>query len=299
MTKQAAPGLDAKKAMRVLIVDDDGSMRALLSSVIAGSGYDVVAALEDGTDILSTIRRLSPDIICLDYQLPGRNGLEILREINETVPELDVVFMTGSDDRTVEIKAADEGAAGFLRKPFSMQQVIGELNEISDARRRVNAANDTTLPPRRKLARSAPAAPVAAAVAAAADDAAPTPPAAFNPRNVVVVDDNGSVRLLLKGLLRDLGLNVVHMASNGLDAVSAARDHQPGILCLDVEMPGMSGIDALPLIRQASPRTSVVMVTASATREFVEKASAAGAKGYIVKPVRPAYLEQFIKKLMK
>lgn len=295
MTQQAAPVLDAKKAMRVLIVDDDGSMRALLSSVIASSGYDVVAALEDGTDILTTIGRLSPDIVCLDYQLPGRNGLEILREINETVPELDVVFMTGSDDRTVEIKAADEGAAGFLRKPFSMQQVIGELNEISDARRRANAANDTTPPPRRKLARTAPAAPVAVAAAAAA----PAPPAAFNPRNVVVVDDNGSVRLLLKGLLRDLGLNVVHMASNGLDAVNAAREHQPGILCLDVEMPGMSGIDALPLIRKASPRTSVVMVTASATREFVERASAAGAKGYIVKPVRPAYLEQFIKKLLK
>lgn len=293
MTQQAAPVLDAKNPMRVLIVDDDGSMRALLSSVIASSGYDVVAALEDGTDILTTIRRLSPDIVCLDYQLPGRDGLEILREINETVPELDVVFMTGSDDRTVEIKVADEGAAGFLRKPFSMQQVISELNEISDARRRVNAANNSAESVRRKLA------PPAAPVAPAAADAAPAPPATFNPRNVVVVDDNGSVRLLLKGLLRDLGLNVVHMASNGVDAVNAAREHQPGILCLDVEMPGMSGIDALPLIRKASPRTSVVMVTASATREFVEKASAAGAKGYIVKPVRPAYLEQFLKKLLK
>ena len=291
--------------MRVLIVDDDGSMRALLSSLIASNGYEVVAALEDGAEIMATIRQKSPDIVCLDYQLPGRDGLAILHEINETFPELDVVFMTGSEDRSVETKAADEGAAGFLRKPFSMKQIIDELNDVSDARRHAGSAKaNSALEGRNE--------PPIASSHVPGDDASPKAdaavteivtdvgePAPFNLHNVVVVDDNGSVRLLLKGLLAELGFNVVHLASNGADAVNAAKIHQPGILCLDVEMPVMSGIDALPLIREASPRTSVVMVTAFATREFVEKAASLGAKGYIVKPVRPAYLEAFIRKLIK
>jgi YesN/AraC family two-component response regulator len=95
-----------------------------------------------------------------------------------------------------------------------------------------------------------------------------------------------------------MGLEVVGLAVNGQEAVNSAREFKPQIICLDVDMPVMSGLEALPLIRQVSPLSSVVMVTGSATREFVQKAAAMGAKGYIVKPVRPAYVEAFIRKLL-
>ena len=115
----------------------------------------------------------------------------------------------------------------------------------------------------------------------------------------MIADDNGTIRLLLKGLLTNLGFTVVQTVANGEEAVKAAAMHQPGVLCLDVEMPVMSGLEALPLIREASPQTAVVMVTASATRELVEKAASFGARGYIVKPIRPAYVEAFMSKLVK
>lgn len=260
--------------MRVLIVDDEASMRALLSALLADRGYEVVAALEDGTGIMDAIRRTAPDIVCLDYQLPGRDGLEILREINETAPQIDVLFMTASDELAVEQKAADAGAAGFIRKPFGQSQLLKEIAQVWDARRQATAAIEKQ-----------PAPP-------------PAHGTAFNPRNVVIVDDNGSIRLLLKGLLTQFGLNVVQLVANGEDAVRAAAAHQPGVLCLDVEMPGMSGFEALPLIREASPRTAVIMVTGGATRDLVEKAAALGARGYIVKPIRPAYIEAFVNKLL-
>lgn len=252
-------------------------MRALLSSLLAERGYEVVAALEDGTGIMETIRDKFPDIVCLDYQLPGRDGLEILREINETAPQIDVLFMTASEDVTVEQKAADAGAAGFIRKPFGQSQILKEIQQVWDTRQQATAANGKQV------------------------TAAPPPPvsAAFNPRSVVIADDNGSIRLLLKGLLTQVGLDVVQMVANGEDAVRAAATHQPGVLCLDVEMPVMSGFEALPLIREASPQTVVVMVTGGATRDLVEKAAALGAKGYIVKPIRPAYVEAFMSKLFK
>ena len=263
--------------MRVLIVDDDASMRALLSGLLADRGHEVVAALEDGSGIIDAIRQKFPDIVCLDYQLPGRDGLDILREINETTPQIDVLFMTGSEDAAVEHKAADAGAAGFIRKPFGQAQILKEIELVWDARQQANAAP-----------------PVAPRPAATIE-----PRAIFNRRNVVIADDNGSIRLLLKGVLNQLGFNVVQMVANGEDAVKAAATYQPGVLCLDVEMPVMSGFEALPLIREVSPKTAVVMVTGGATRELVEKAASLGAKGYIVKPIRPAYVEAFMSKLIK
>ena len=266
--------------MRVLIVDDEGSMRALLTSLLTDRGYEVVAALEDGSRIMETIRATSPDIVCLDYQLPGRDGLDILHEINETTPEIDVLFMTASDDVTVEQKAADAGAAGFIRKPFGQAQILKEVAQVWEMRQQASAANTP---------------------GTASSDASSTTTfnGIFNPRSVVIADDNGSIRSLLKGLLTQAGFNVAQVVGNGEEAVKAARTHQPGVLCLDVEMPVMSGLDALPLIREASPRTAVVMITGSATSELVKKAAAHGAKGYIVKPIRPAYIEAFMSKLMK
>ncbi len=63
-------------------------------------------------------------------------------------------------------------------------------------------------------------------------------------------------------------------------------------------MPLMSGLEALPQIREASPNSKVVMVTGNAGKSFVDTAISGGAQGYILKPVRPAQVETFMKKLL-
>lgn len=266
--------------MRVLIVDDNASMRIMLATLLADRGHTVVGALAEGSGVMDAVRNLSPDIVCLDYQLPGRDGLDILNEINTARPEIDVLFMTASEEESIEQRAADAGAAGFLRKPFGQKQVIDEVQQVVNTRQQANSANQQS----------------AAGQAPAPQTAGATPTSRKRP-SAVIVDDNGSIRLLLKGLLTELGLNIVGQASNGEEAVKAAQNHQPAVLFLDVNMPGLSGLDVLPRIREASPQTAVVMVTGSASRELVEKAAALGARGYVVKPIRPAYLEAFVKKL--
>lgn len=271
--------------MRVLIVDDNASMRTMLTTLLGSQGYTVVGALEEGTGVMAAINAEHPDIVCLDYELPGMNGLQILRAINESAPQIDVLFMTGSEDPTIKQKAADAGAAGFILKPFGQSQIIGELGQVCETRRRANSPEPQPVP-------NAPQ-------AAAPTEAPPPVSHEFRRRTAVIADDNGSIRLLLKGLLTDAGVTVVQMATNGQEAIKAVQTHRPEILCLDVEMPVMSGFDALPLIREASPETAVVMVTGVASREFVTRAAALGAKGYILKPVRPAYIDAFLKKLLR
>jgi CheY-like chemotaxis protein len=258
--------LQEETILRVLIVDDNASMRAMLSGLMASQQYEVTDTLEDGHGVMASILRKMPDIVCLDYQMPGRDGLEILHEINEKHPEVDVLFMTASEDADLEKKVADAGAAGFLRKPFGQKQVLEEIQQVFATRQQAQKVM-----------------PRAVGVKA---------------NTVVIADDNSSIRSLLKGLLSGLGLDVLRTVGNGQEAINAVRDLKPQLLCLDVEMPIMNGLDALPQIRQLSPQTTVIMVTGNASREFVQQAAAHGAKGYILKPVRPAYVEAFVRKLL-
>ncbi|MCE1240194.1 MAG: response regulator [Azonexaceae bacterium] len=257
--------------MRILIVDDNASMRKVLAALFASLGHQVVAALPDGSAVESTVQQTAPDLVCLDYHLPGRDGLSILRAIQTMAPEIDVVFMTASSEAGIEGKAADAGASGFIRKPFGQEQIIAELKAVEETRKLEKASAQR-----------------AASGGAARKGRRGT---------AVIADDNGSVRLVLKALLEESGLQVVQMVSNGNEAVVAAKAHQPGLLCLDVNMPVMGGIDALPLIKEASPQTAVVMVTGEADKTMVAQAAGLGAVGYILKPLRPAYVEGFIRRL--
>ena len=271
--------------MKILIVEDNTSMRSLLSTLFKSQGHTVVGELDNGNSVLDDIHRLRPQVVCLDYHLPGKNGLALLKEISTDYPDIDVVFMTGSEDSEIEKQAADAGAAGFLRKPFGQKQIIDELQQISALRQQAMATEST--------------AGNAAATAAATAKQVPASGGRKAPRTAVLVDDNSSIRLLLKGSLVDYGLDVVGQAANGEEAIHAAEVHQPSVLFLDVNMPILSGLEALPRIRAASPRTAVVMVTGNATRELVQQAAGLGACGYVVKPVRPAYVQNFLNKLFK
>lgn len=261
--------------MRIMIVDDNASMRKVLAALFSGAGHEVVGAFPDGNGIEELIGQTTPEVICLDYHLPGRDGLAILRAIQKAAPGVDVILMTASSDAGVEAQAADAGAAGFIRKPFGQVQIIEEINAVGETRR---------------VARKSASTPFG--------QPAPGYPKRGSRGTAVIADDNGSVRLVLKGLLEATGLQVVQAVANGSEAVQAALNHKPRVLCLDVNMPVMGGIDALPKIMEASPDTKVVMVTGEADKNMVSQAAGLGAVGYIVKPLRPAYVENFIQKLL-
>lgn len=254
--------------MKILIVDDNTSIRKVLTAFFVAQGHEVVGALADGVQVEQAVLGLQPDLICLDYHLPGRDGLSILRSLNSQMPHIHVVFITSSNEPGIETKAAEAGAAGFIRKPFGQEQILDELLAIEDLYR--------------KSAGARVAAPVSS----------------VRRWTAVVADDNGSVRLVLKALLAESGVDVLQVVGNGNEAVLAARRHQPNLICLDINMPVMTGLEALPRILDASPQTAVIMVTAEADKISVKRAADMGATGYILKPVRPAYIETMVKRLL-
>jgi PAS domain S-box-containing protein len=101
---------------------------------------------------------------------------------------------------------------------------------------------------------------------------------------IVIVDDASEVRLLIRTRLRVSGaLSVVAEGADGAEAVALAREHQPSLMLLDISMPGLDGLEALPQVLAASPGTRVVMYTGFEEQGLFERARQLGAAAFIEK----------------
>ena len=116
---------------------------------------------------------------------------------------------------------------------------------------------------------------------------------------IVVVDDHTLFRRGLVGLLSEMdGFQVVGEAANGQDALGILETEKPDIVLLDVNMPGMSGIQTLAAMRRQSLDFPVLMLTISQQEEDLIGAIRAGASGYLLKNAEPETLRQTIKQVM-
>lgn len=114
----------AKAQGRVLIIDDNDTMRAILRVILRGDDYDVVGEASDGERGLEMALRLRPDVICLDVVMPKLGGLEVLAKLRAELAETPVLMITGNADRDTVNAAVSGGAAGYIVKPFNAARVL-------------------------------------------------------------------------------------------------------------------------------------------------------------------------------
>lgn len=103
---------------------------------------------------------------------------------------------------------------------------------------------------------------------------------------VLIVDDQIIIRNILRALLTKAGFSVVGESSNGEKALILTGQLLPELVCLDITMPGISGLETLKRIKQSHPKIKVVMITGHQGKQDVENALVAGADGYIIKPFK-------------
>jgi CheY-like chemotaxis protein len=114
----------ARVPTRVMIVDDSGVMRTIVRKILDASQFRLdISEAREGTDALAKISSGAVDMVLLDYNMPGLNGLETLIEIKRETPSVAVVMMSSTFDPAVSARAGDVGAAGFLKKPFFPKDV--------------------------------------------------------------------------------------------------------------------------------------------------------------------------------
>jgi excisionase family DNA binding protein len=122
---QPAAGRAASGAARprVLVVDDEASIRDLLSKTLALAEYDVDVA-PDGRSALERMRIYPYDLLIADLKMPGMDGLTVIREAKRYKANLPVIIITGFSTESSAIEAVNLGVAGYLTKPFRVPQVL-------------------------------------------------------------------------------------------------------------------------------------------------------------------------------
>lgn len=122
-----------KEVSRVLVVDDSKASRRMVGKVLEGSRFAMeVEAAESGEYALTLLKRQEADVVFLDYDMPGIDGLETACLIQELMPRVRVVMISASQNPAVEKAARYFGAVHFLRKPFYARAVDAALHVAFD-----------------------------------------------------------------------------------------------------------------------------------------------------------------------
>ena len=112
---------------------------------------------------------------------------------------------------------------------------------------------------------------------------------------ILIVDDHPVTREALAALLQQSGFTVVGQAADGETAIERATELAPDLILLDLSLPGMTGLEALPRLRAAAPLAEVVVLTASGTEENLLGAIRGGAAGYLLKSEPPERIVEFLR----
>ena len=109
--------------LSVLVVDDDPTVRAVLTALLGFDGVDIATAT-DGPSAVAMAEDEPPDVVLLDVNLPGMDGFEVCRRLKERAPEKPVVMLTARSSVDDERTGSAVGANAFLRKPFSPLELL-------------------------------------------------------------------------------------------------------------------------------------------------------------------------------
>lgn len=137
--KRTSAPLEQSNAGKVLIIDDEVAIRESLQILLEDDGYEVINA-GDGEEGLGFLDAQAFDLVLLDFQLPDRNGLEILRDIRERDPEMAVIMITAYGTPENAVAAIQGGAANFIAKPWTNEKLQADVR-AAVGRRRIQEEN--------------------------------------------------------------------------------------------------------------------------------------------------------------
>ncbi len=113
---------------RILIVEDEAKISSLLSDYLTASGFES-SVLNDGTVVVPWIREHKPDLVLLDLLLPGRDGMEVCRELR-TFSNVPVIMVTAKIEEIDRLLGLELGADDYICKPFSPREVVARVKAV-------------------------------------------------------------------------------------------------------------------------------------------------------------------------
>ncbi len=253
----------------VLVIEDNELNMKLVKSLLDLGGYQAVGFpnAEEGID---HIRTQKPDLVLMDVQLPGMNGLEATRFIKEELEMKDVpiVALSSYAMQGDKEKGLEAGCDVYITKPIDTRNFLQTIGKLFDHGRKEDISrlkkNDR-----------------------------------HEPRILIVDDDPQNVKVM-KGKLANEGYGLLE-AYSGKEALEKVNDSIPDLILLDIMMPGIDGYEVVKRLKK-DPNTQnipVILVTALDGQDDKVKGLEAGADEFLTKPVNTAELLARIKSMLK
>ena len=122
------PNIVVMDARRILVVDDEANIRRIVTSYLRADGFDVSEA-PDGDAALAIFDRVDPHLVILDVMMPGRDGIEILRELR-TRSDVYVIMLTARAEETDRVVGLSVGADDYVTKPFGAKELVARVKAV-------------------------------------------------------------------------------------------------------------------------------------------------------------------------
>ncbi|WP_082464576.1 PAS domain-containing hybrid sensor histidine kinase/response regulator [Dethiosulfatarculus sandiegensis] len=268
------------KWLRVLVVDDNQTSGKIISNMLESLAMQAtgVTSGEEALKLVQTKGRIRPfELIIVDYDMPGMNGVETVQTIFDSVTEETkphAIMVSGYDNEKMRQGVKDLRLGGPLLKPFGKDVLLDTIfhtlgKSMPDLFKKH--------PPKKASA-----------------------PKTVLSGKVLLVEDNQINRQVAEGFLHNLGLEW-DSAKNGEQAVHMVKEGEYQVVLMDIQMPIMDGLQATRLIRQnpALKDLPIIAMTAHTMSGDREKCLSAGMDDHIGKPIDPKTLESVLLKWIK
>ena len=253
LLRKREPGSSGAKSTTVLIIDDSPTFREELKSVLESSGYVVVTA-GTGEDGLRAAVDARPAVIVVDGVLPGIDGSTVIRRIraDAALRSTPCILLTGSEERSDELKALDAGADAYVRKEEDTQIILARVTALLRSVGSLAAVRTTS--------------------------------SLFGPKKILTVDDSLTYLHEVAAQLRQEGYDVIP-ARSGEEALELLSVQSVDCILLDLMMPGLSGQETCRRIKGSAEWRDIplIMHTALEERAAMIEGINAGADDYIAK----------------
>ena len=268
---KAMTDLDPQPRIRkVLLIEDSSASVEVLNRYLREMGVQTIVQ-SCGTGALERVRQEKPDVVFLDLLLPDAVGWELLSAFKSDLElcKIPILVISDLDER---VRGLSLGAAEYLVKPVTRQQLQWALMGLTTRKSELG-------PP-------------------------PPDPSEDSPLEgplLLLAEDNEIGASLLANYLRQAGGYRVARALDGHEAIRLARELSPQLILMDIQMPGMDGLEATRQLR-ADPQTCkmpIIAVTALAMADDEERCLGAGADAYLSKPLSLRELLRIVKETLR
>ncbi len=242
------------RKIRLLLVDDEEEFLMASSQALGRRGFDVEIA-PNGVTALEMVGKSEFDVLVLDVKMPDIDGIEVFKQIRETLPDLPVVLLTGHSSIDDAFQTSKNGVADYLSKPIDMDELATRLHEVvGKAGCRVETVSEglRSIDPAKKV-------------------------------RVMLVDDEVDFLESLKKVFQRRNMEVT-TAESGEEALALLKESLVDVVVLDVKMPGMDGLEVLRRIKRDFPSVEVILLSGHPSVEAAVQGVKLGASEYMKKP---------------